>query len=176
MKRLLAAALLLAAGARAQADDARFGLQLDLGVPVGVALAAVAQPFDVLRLDAGFGYDLIAFGLKGGVTLAPFRWAVSPTLGVEAGHYFAGDASRFASGSSAATRILLSSVGYDYVSADVGLEVGPRSRYLFYLRAGIAQLFGSVKNVDAAFKQATVADASASARLPAVRLGLVYLF
>jgi hypothetical protein len=159
------------------------GLQLDAGVPSGAAVSLVGRPWKFLRLDAGLGYNAVAYGIKGGVTLVPFHWWLTPTLGFGAGHYAPADASRFASGSSAAARQILSRVGYDYLSADLGLEIGGQDRFVFFLRAGLANLYPTVKDVNGAMQAAnpsvrmTAADPTIRARIPTVRLGfLVYLF
>jgi hypothetical protein len=74
-------------------------------------------------------------------------------------------------------------VGYDYLSADLGLEIGGQNRFVFFLRAGLANLYPTVRNVNAALQAAnpsvrvTAADPAIRARVPSARLGfLVYLF
>jgi hypothetical protein len=164
-------------------DGNRFGLQIDAGIPAGATVAFVARPWSFLRVNAGIGYDVLALGVKGGVTLVPFHWAVTPTLGLEGGHFFEGDANKFGTVSDAALRRVLTQVGYDYLSADVGLEFGSQNRFVFYVRAGITQLYGSVKNLETALQEANptlrirASEPSATGRLPAVRLGFIlYLF
>lgn len=197
VKTALAVALLLLGSARAEDALAvasapqrslfyagtRYGLQLDAGVPSGGTLALVARPWKFLRVNGGVGYNAVGFGVKGGVALVPFHWAVVPTVSLEGGRFFPADASRLVGGSSSAARQILSDVGYDYLSADLGLELGSQDRFVFYLRAGLSQLHARVRNVNAAVQEAnvgvrmTVADPAVSARLPAVRLGfLVYAF
>lgn len=198
MKFLLVAAWVLFAAAPVRAEEpeaapepsafsfyrgTHFGVQLDAGLPSGAGLTLVARPWKLIRIDAGAGYNLVGYGIKGGVTLVPFHWWVTPTLGLSAGHFFPGDAGRFAKNADAAARILLSRVGYDYAALDLGLEIGGQNRFVFFLRAGLAQLRPSVRNVNEAIQAAnpslrvTAADPTLSARIPTARLGfLVYLF
>jgi hypothetical protein len=195
---MVAALLLLAAGSARAEDPAaeraaapagafysgtHLGLQLDAGVPSGAAASLVARPWKLLRLDAGLAWNALAYGVKGGVTLVPFHWWLTPTLGIEGGHFGPGDAGRFASGSCAAAQQILSRVGYDYLLADLGLEIGGQNRFVFFLRAGLANLYPSVRDVNAAMQAAnpsvrmTAADPTIRARIPAARLGfLLYLF
>jgi hypothetical protein len=165
-------------------DGNRFGLQIDAGVPAGATVAFVARPWSFLRVNAGLGYDVLAFGVKGGVTLIPFHWAVTPTLGLEVGHFFSGDATRFATVNDAALKRLLGSVGYDYLSADLGLEFGSQNRFVFYVRGGITQVYPSMGNFQQALQAAnpsaariTASEPALSGRYPAARLGFIlYLF
>jgi hypothetical protein len=193
VKTVLAVALMLLGSARAEEAPAprpglfyagtHFGLQLDAGLPSGGTVALVARPWKFLRVNGGMGYNAIGFGVKGGVALVPFHWAVVPTLSLEGGRFFPADASRFAGGGSGAARQLLSDVGYDYLSADLGLEFGSQNRFVFYLRAGLSQVQARIHNVNAAMQEAnagvrmTAADPAVSARLPTVRVGfLIYAF
>src|SRR5258705_5328098 len=75
----------------------RFGLLVDAGVPGGAGLAAMFRPWRFLRAEGGVNWNTVSFGLRGGVTVIPFEWGVTPTLHLEGGHFFDGDASRFTS-------------------------------------------------------------------------------
>ncbi|MBI5070519.1 MAG: hypothetical protein HZB56_20005 [Deltaproteobacteria bacterium] len=161
----------------------RWGLQLTAGLPSGAALQVVFRPWKYLRASAGAGYNYLGMGVTGGVTLIPFHWYVTPTLGLEAGHFFTADASRFAGDGDAAARTLLGKVGYDYYSADLGIEFGSENRFVFFLRAGLSELRPTVGDVDAALKagdptlRIRTSQPTIKARIPAVRLGfLVYVF
>jgi hypothetical protein len=161
-------------------EPAWLGVQLDAGVPAGVRAAGALRPWPFLRVEAGVAYNLVAPGLTAAVTAVPFHGAVRPTLGVEAGHFFEGDASRFAGDGSAAVKKLLERVGYDYVSAEVGIEAGREDRLVFFLRVGVANLFGSVRDAAAALREVNPAlrftlggDPDASGRIPSVHLGVV---
>jgi len=161
-----------------------WGLQIDAGAPSGFSAALVWRPWTFLRVNGGVGYDLAALGLKGGVTLLPFHWAVTPTLGFEGGHFFEGDFSNppFGTITNASLKILAKQFSYDYVSADLGLEFGAQNRFVFYVRGGITQIWWTPQNVQAALDAAepnkfTASQASFTGRAPTARLGFIlYLF
>lgn len=164
-------------------EGPHFGMQIDAGVPSGGAVQLVARPWRFLRLGGGAAYNMAGMGVKGSLTLLPFHWIITPTLGLEAGRFFPADASRFVSDTDLVARQLLSRVGYDYLSADLGIEIGSENRFVFYVRAGLSQLYPSVGNVTAALQAAdptlrvTAADPTLRARIPCVRVGfLLYMF
>lgn len=200
MKHLLHSLLIAVSAAGARADPGietpatpearqtffyegpRFGLQMDAGVPSGGSVQLVSRPWKVLRLGGGAAHNTAGVGVKGSLTLIPFHWYVTPTLGLEAGRFFPADASRFVSRTDLVARQLLGRVGYDYLSADLGIELGSEDRFVFFLRAGLCELRPSVGDVGAALRTAnptmrvTAADPTLRARIPAVRLGfLVYV-
>jgi hypothetical protein len=163
----------------------KFGLQVDGGIPSLASVAAVYRPWRFLRVNAGLGYDVAALGVKGGVTFIPFHWGVVPTIGLEAGHFFEGDLNSVVNISDPVAKVLTKQLGFDYVTADLGLEFGAQNRFVFYIRAGISQVWGSVKNMNGALAAANTnanvtykaADPSVEARVPSARLGFIlYLF
>lgn len=164
-------------------DGPNFGLQIDAGVPAGAAAAFVFRPWYLVRLNAGVAYDALAVGVKGGITLVPFHWGVVPTLGLEGGHFWQGDATKFGTASDPVVNTILKSVGYDYLSADIGIEFGSQNRFVFYVRGGVTQLYPSTSNFQAALQAANVgktiqaSDPTLRARGPSARLGFIlYLF
>jgi len=201
MKHLLLALLLTATAAPALAslevegapapaaapsffyEGPHFGVQIDAGLPSGGAVQLLARPWKFLRLGGGAAYNMVGMGVKGSLTLLPFHWIITPTLGLEAGRFFPADASRFVSDADTVARQLLSRIGYDYLSADVGIEIGSENRFVFYVRAGLSELYPTVGNVSAALQAAnpsmrvTAADPTLRARIPTVRVGfLLYMF
>lgn len=164
-------------------DGPRYGLQVDAGVPSGAAAQLVVRPWKFLRLGGGAAYNMAGMGVKGSLTLLPFHWFLTPTLGVEAGRFFPADASRFVSDADAVAHQLLSRVGYDYLSADLGIEIGSENRFVFFLRAGLSEIVPSVGDASAALQAAnpslriTAAQPSLRARIPTARVGfLLYLY
>ena len=151
----------------------RFGLQLDAGAPGGAGAMLLVRPMWWLRLNAGLAYDVIGFGLRGGVTLAPGHFAVTPTLNLDAGHYFSGDANKFVTPSDpdpavlAAEKSLLSHTTYTFASAQIGLEFGSQRRFAFYLRGGLAYLTTTVSGADLT----TVANSKAGGNNTTYKLG-----
>jgi hypothetical protein len=110
-----------------------FGVTLLLGVPDGIAPALSFHPFtNLLHIDIGPS-ALLSFGLRGGVTFDPFDWIVAPTVTLAAGYngwadvpFIEGQAVRFTT---------------TYVNAQAGIEVGRRSRFRLFLRAGYSRLW-----------------------------------
>jgi hypothetical protein len=140
----------------------------------------VFRPYSAVRLNGGVNYDVAGFGVRAGASLIPFEWAITPTLNVEGGHYFDGDASRFAS--SPGARVLLSPVQYDFVTTSVGLEFGSQERFVFFLRGGISWIWSGAHNVrDAVTAQnpgsasqlLRADDVSVFARAPSLSLGFL---
>src|SRR5690606_36870932 len=67
------------------------GLQLSVGVPDGLGAGAFVRPLPWLRVDGGVAYNVLAFGIQGGVTLIPWPGRIAPTLRLGAGQYFESD-------------------------------------------------------------------------------------
>lgn len=134
------------------------GLLLDAGVPDGLMLAGVVRPAWWVRLHAGVGSNSFSPGIRGGAALTPF--GSGPSLAVEAGHYFEGDANGLVQ-SFAATRsdasAMLQRIGYDFANAHLGLEFG-QERVLFFVHGGVTYLRTIVHDVNSA-----LADDSATA-------------
>jgi hypothetical protein len=196
---LLACALLGASAARADTQSPSFepldrparhwydlsevrhlGLQLDGGFPGGAGLAALFRPYKAFRFNGGVNYDLAGFGVRGGASYIPFEWGLTPTLNVEGGHYFEGDASKYAN--SATARVLLRSVQHDFVTTSLGLEFGSQQRFVFFLRGGISWIWSEARNVREAVaagnstsssQLVSAGNVSLFARAPSVSLGFL---
>jgi hypothetical protein len=168
----------------------RIGLMADAGLPDGVNGSLVFRPVRWARAHIGGGYNLISSGVRGGVTLAPFGWG--PSLTLEAGHYFDGNANGIAkqvAGASFKDSSLLERIGYDYGNAHLGLELGYH-RVTFYIHGGMSYIRGSVHNVDSFVQSQTSMSSGSSgtevsvkqdpvirAIVPSAKLGLiVYLW
>ena len=165
------------------------GVMTDVGLPDGAGASLVVRPAKWLRLHGGGTYNMISAGLRAGATLLPFGWG--PSLTVEGGHYFDGDANglvRKFAGSSYQSNAVLERIGYDYANAHLGLELGVR-RVTFYLHGGMSFIRASIHNVDQAIQSGTASDGSSSTQLtvkqdptiraftPSAKLGLiVYLW
>src|SRR2546426_7979854 len=67
------------------------GLGIDGGAPGGGGLTLLVRPLWWLRFNGGLAYNVVGFGFRGGITLAPADWAVTPTLNLDAGRYLSGD-------------------------------------------------------------------------------------
>jgi hypothetical protein len=168
------------------APGSRLGLQVESGLPDGLAVALTFRPIPALRLSAGPAWNYVSFGGQVGATIVPFRWAIAPTLSAEAGRYFRADLSRFVNAGTGAPKEiepLLKNVSYDYAAAHLGIELGSRRGLAFSLRAGLAyvrmvahgrtQPTGTIAPGGA---QVTFVDPRLNATIPSVKLGLQYSF
>jgi hypothetical protein len=106
-----------------------FGVTTDLGLPDGAAFGVVVRPkFDWLRLNVAGTYNLMAPGVRVGVTIDPIAFVIAPTLTVEGGHSWAG---RLPIGDAP-------TVGYTYANFHLGIEAGNRARFRFFVRGGVS--------------------------------------
>src|SRR5690606_39123129 len=80
----------------------------------------------------------VGYGARAGVKVAPFVAAVTPTLGIDVGHFFTGDASDLVATTDPARQELLREAIYDFATAHMGLELGSQRRFSFYVRGGIS--------------------------------------
>ena len=169
----------------ADAPYPRFGVFLGAGVPQAVQLSLVWRPVPLLRLHAGPSWDYLGFGLHGGLTLTPIRWAVSPTFGVEAGQFSTFDVTKVVSSISADVRPLLRRVSVRYAAALLGVELGSPRGFSFVLRAGLAYLEidsrgsatldgGGVSGGNTA--RIVVTDPKLRGTAPTAQLGFQYFF
>ncbi len=109
-----------------------FGVSMDVGVPDGAALGLVVRPrFDWLRIAGAVTHNGIAPGVRFGVTLDPIAFPVAPTLTIEGGHYWQGTLPMIQDAPA---------VGYNYANFHLGLEIGNRSTFRFFLRGGASYL------------------------------------
>lgn len=183
---VLATSSLAARAATAHAAPGSVGVMFDAGVPDGLTGSVVYRPLRLLNVHGGLGTNLISVGVRAGASLYVLPTLVSPTINVEVGHYFAGDANATANRlglTEDADSPILREVGYDYANLHLGLDVG-RDRMSFYLHAGFSALRGKLHNLDElvaenASDDLTVSiggDATASIVAPSARIGFVYFF
>ncbi|HEY4012149.1 MAG TPA: hypothetical protein VGM06_02325 [Polyangiaceae bacterium] len=131
-----------------------FGMTMDVGVPDGAALGIVVRPrFDWLRIAGAVTHNGIAPGVRFGVTLDPIDFPIAPTLTVEGGHYWQGTIPGISESPT---------VGYNYANIHLGLEIGSRSNFRFFLRGGVSYLDVSASNINMG-SNGTVAANGASA-------------
>lgn len=130
------------------------GLGIDGGAPGGGGLTLLVRPLWWLRLNAGLAYNVAGFGYRGGITLAPGQWAVTPTLNLDVGQYLSGDLNKFVTVSDpnanfvSAARSLLSKTTYKFATAQLGLEFGSQRRFVFYLRGGLTYFESTLSGAD----------------------------
>ena len=113
---------------------------LAAGVPDGIGLGLAYRPAFWTRLRVGGGYNSISPGMRAGLVLIPF--SEGPSLTVEGGYYFEGDAnsiiSNFAGPAYSKTRTL-QKVGYEFVNFHAGLDFGSTFA-TFFLHGGMTYL------------------------------------
>lgn len=163
----------------------RFGVSAAAGVPDGLVLSGVFRPLDFLRVSAGGSWNYFGYGLQGGVGLAPLHWAIDPTFNLELGHYFDSDMTWVADQSAGVPtelRPLLKEVGYSYVNAQVGIELGSARHFVVFARAGLTYFWTTIRGVSEVTTSGTqpatvrIADPEFRATLPSVKVGfLLYL-
>jgi hypothetical protein len=129
-------------------DRTYIGLGIDGGAPGGGGVTLLVRPLWWLRLNGGLAYNVAGFGYRGGITLAPGDWAVTPTLNIDAGRYLSGDYTRFATVTDPNIRAALSRTTYTFATAQLGLEFGSQRRFSFYIRGGITYLFTTASAAD----------------------------
>jgi hypothetical protein len=165
------------------------GVMADIGLPDGAGASLVYRPAKWLRVTGGGTYNMISSGLRAGASLLPFGWG--PSLTVEGGHYFDGDANgliRKFAGASYQSNAVLERVGYDYANAHLGLDLGYR-RVTFFIHGGMSFIRASVHNIDQAIRSDAGSSSSSSTTVsvkqdpiiraftPSAKLGLiVYLW
>jgi hypothetical protein len=158
------------------------GLSLSAGAPQGFVLSAVARPVPWLRGNVGVAHNILGVGVQGGVTAIPFDWAVAPTLTLELGRFFETDQSdRFGGTFPDAFDPALRKFGYDFYSAQLGLEFGSQRSFLFFVRGGLAWVRSGLGNVEnfhpEGSRPGTTVDASnvtLRATVPTANLGFVF--
>jgi len=135
-------------------DRTIIGLGIDGGAPGGGAVTLLVRPLWWLRLNGGLAYNVAGFGYRGGITLSPADWAVSPTLNIDAGQYLSGDVNKLVTVNDsnpafvAAVRTLLSKTTYKFATAQIGLEFGSQRRFVFYVRGGLTYFESSLSGAE----------------------------
>jgi len=131
-----------------------FGVTLLGGIPDGIAPGISIHPgTNLLHFDLAVT-SLLSFGVRAGATFDPFDWVLAPTLTVAGGY------SAWAKIPSTTTQYRLY-----YVNIQPGLELGRRSRFRVFLRAGYSHLW-------AASQSSSVFQGVRAASRPSVRINL----
>jgi len=152
------------------------GLQLSLGAPDGFGLSAFVRPLPWLRVDAGGSYNVLSFGIQGGVTLMPWSGRITPTLRLGVGQFFDNDVRDELGGSFPdALDPALRRFGYHFYTAQLGLELGNENGVQFFARGGLAWIRSDLESTTFRDGDTTVtADGNdISATTPSVQLGVL---
>lgn len=113
------------------------GIDLGCGVPSGCTGQMLFRPFNWMKIGVGAGYNLMAPGVIGSLTLDPIPWPVGLTLTVDGGHYWSGNVP-FVNNPP--------SVEYSFAEFLGGLEFGSRNVWRLYFRGGLTYLDGTASN------------------------------
>jgi len=156
------------------------GVTVDAGVPDGMAASVALRPWHWLRIQAGGMHNTISPGLRGGISLLPFYYWITPSLTVEAGHYFEGDATWIARRLTSDRSLdpIFRQVGYDFGNAHLGLELGSPRSVSFFLSAGISyvQMGSGVQQAIINDPTIQASDVRLSGVIPSAKLGLLVYF
>lgn len=119
----------------------RLGIMLDVGLPDGLALAATYEPLFWGRVDFGVTTNVLGAGLRGGITLAPLDFFITPTFNIDLGHYFKSDISGAVSqiAGEDVDSDMFRYVTYTYLNLHLGLILGGES-FRFFLRGGMSRM------------------------------------
>jgi hypothetical protein len=126
-----------------EARPHRVGSMIDVGFPEGAGLSLVVRPAPWARLHAGPTFNLVAPGLRGGVTFDPMATVVGVSGTVEGGYVFPGDYSSLP-GKEAP---YLHHVSYGYLNLHLGIEVGNRDVLRLFLRGGLSLASASLSDL-----------------------------
>jgi hypothetical protein len=185
--KLMTSLLLCTLTATAAADDlTHVGMQLDVGLPGAAGATIVYRPRGWVRVDGGLAYDYVGYGARAGVKVSPFLGTVTPTLGIDVGHFFTGDASELSSTTDPAKQELLKKAVYDFATAQLGIELGSQKWFSFYMRAGVSYVAATAQGdqlsvllnnqLTDTMYVAKVGDAHLRAVLPSASLGFNVYF
>jgi hypothetical protein len=158
------------------------GIAVGGGFPDLGTLSLLVRPVSSIRLFAGPTWGWVGWGLHGGVVLAPVNWAITPTLSLETGKLFRSNVAFLLDddGDVAKLKPLLERVDYQYVAADVGIEVGSARGFAFTLRLGLSWVTvkanGSVTFDGDSGARVTLRDPTIRATLPSFKMGFQYWF
>jgi hypothetical protein len=162
----------------------KLGLRLGVGLPDGASADLVFRPVPSLRLQAGPSWNYLAFGVQAGVAITPFRWAVSPVLEATWGHFFAADLNKVFKDIPVELQSLASSVGYDYLNGQVGIEFGSPSGFTFSIGLGLSYVWSDITGTATTVQNpgtpdeatVTVVNPAIRAVTPSLRLGMLFYF
>ena len=174
----------VATAATSQSDARRpwVGATLDAGIPEGFGASVVVLPFRWLRVHASVVTNTANVGVRGGLTIVPFRYYIVPVIGGELGHMFDGDLTATVQTVLGNTKLpdgLFKKVNYDFYTAYLGVEIGAPDRFIVYLRGGIsrvnASLQGVVKQVNSQ-TQLDPGELKVGLTIPSAKAGVLLYF
>jgi hypothetical protein len=171
---------------KSHAEAPTFGLMLDAGFPDGVMASVAYRPRQWLRAYVGGGTNSVSAGIRAGFALVPFGFG--PSLTVEGGWYFEGDANDLArelAGRGYEHNAMAERFGYQFANLHLGFETGGK-HVNFFMHGGMSYVRLELHEADEVFggemtdAQGTTvvtfgvpSDPVITALVPSVKLGLV---
>jgi hypothetical protein len=161
------------------------GATLDIWFPDGLMVGAAYRPWPWLRAQAGAGWNAVSAGIRGGIVLIPF--GTGPSLTLEGGHYFDGNANGIASiivGAGYENNRAAEQVGYQFANGHLGIDIG-KEYVTFFIHGGISfvhakihnsndALGGQTNHLEGTSTSVTVSgDPTIRAWFPSFKLGLI---
>lgn len=129
-----------ASAAPADPGLALIGYRFGIGFPEFGTASLIVRPLRWLRAGGGITWNYAGYGLRGEVTLAPLRWYISPTLNLAYGRYLKMDATK-AGSLPAEVQGLAASIGYQYLDATLGIELGNQRHGMLVLQVGASRIW-----------------------------------
>lgn len=148
------------------------GAQFDLGVPDGFGLGLVVKPkVSWLRINVSGTYNLIAPGVRGGITIDPIDYVISPILSFEAG------------GTGRGTIPYLNrhyDISYNYINFHTGVEFGNKNKWKIFLHLGPSlvniKTYNFANSIDNSQKLLITDPLISLIGNPTFKFGAVYFF
>jgi hypothetical protein len=158
-----------------------FGAEIDAGLPEGFGGSLVFRPWYFVRAHVGGVTNTASGGIRGGVTLIPFRWYLTPTLSGEIGHLFEGNLNGTLSSFLNKAEMpegMLDRVSYTFYTAQLGLEIGAPDRFIVYLRGGLSRVEAVLRGPPQVKGNTTVdpGPVNVGLTIPSAKLGLLLYF
>jgi hypothetical protein len=163
----------------------RFGARLVAGSPEGVGVEALIHPRRWLRAHAGGTRNSLGYGVRGGLSLIPLDLFVAPSLELEYGHTFKADYNELLTqlhGQPTTAATSIREVGYDQLSASLGLEVSPWRYVTFFGGVGISYWFIGVPDAKSFIRESetnpdiTARPLTIGLSSPVAKLGIIVYF
>lgn len=141
----------------------RWGGQLDLGFPDGVTAGLTLQAPVPLRLNAAVAHNTISPGVRIGLDWLPLgqTWVVC----LQAGHYFEGNASHWASRPNSADSIVLERVSYNFFNLRTGVELSGE-HFSYFATVGLSYLRAPIRQVERLLDPSDTGNGTLSLRVP----------
>ncbi|PTL84237.1 hypothetical protein [Vitiosangium sp. GDMCC 1.1324] len=165
--------------------NTRFGARLVAGAPEGLGVAALIHPRPWLRAHVGATRNTLGFGVRGGLDLIPIQLFITPSLGLEYGHYFKADYNKLLTqlhGEPTTAATGIREVGYDQLSAHLGLELSPSRYVTLFGGVGISYWFIGGNDVKSFIRESendpdiTARPLTLGLSSPVAKLGLILYF